>query len=85
MKGDKVDSVAIALTNVGHCVLRASDAEAYLQGKALDEAALGEAAKLAMSICDPAQDQRGNVEYKTAMAGEMTWRALSTAHSRAAN
>jgi len=85
MKGDKVDNVAIAMTNVGPSVLRASEAEAYLKGKALDEAALNEAAKLAMSICDPAEDQRGDAEYKTAMAGEMTRRALSTARSRAGN
>ena len=35
------------------------------------------------SICDPAPDQRGDAEYKTAMAGEMTQRALRTARSRA--
>jgi carbon-monoxide dehydrogenase medium subunit len=85
MKGNTVDSVRIGLTNVGYSVLRARDAEAYLQGKALDDAALGEAAKLAMAICEPVEDQRGDAEYKTAMAGEMTWRALSTARSRAAN
>jgi carbon-monoxide dehydrogenase medium subunit len=85
IKGDKVDSVTIAMTNVAPCVLRAREAETFLQGKTLDEAALNEAAKLAMSICDPAEDQRGSPEYKTAMAGEMTRRALSTAHSRASN
>ena len=36
-----------------------------------------------MSICDPAPDQRGDAEYKTAMAGEMTQRALRTALARA--
>jgi carbon-monoxide dehydrogenase medium subunit len=85
MKGDKVDAVAIALTNVGASVLKASAAEAALRGKALDDAAIGEAARLAMSICDPAADQRGDIEYKTAMAGEMTQRALRTARSRASH
>ena len=37
-----------------------------------------------MGICDPAADQRGDVEYKTAMAGEMTQRALRCARTRAA-
>jgi len=32
---------------------------------------------------DPVEDLRGNVEYKKAMAGEMTQRALRTAASRA--
>jgi carbon-monoxide dehydrogenase medium subunit len=36
-----------------------------------------------MAICDPVEDLRGNVEYKKAMAGEMTQRALRTAASRA--
>ena len=83
VKGDKIHEVTIAMTNVGPSVLQASEAEAYLKGKALGEAELNEAAKLAMSICDPAEDQRGSAEYKTAMAGEMTRRALSTARSRA--
>jgi carbon-monoxide dehydrogenase medium subunit len=36
-----------------------------------------------MGICDPVADQRGDVDYKTAMAGEMTQRALRTARPRA--
>jgi len=83
MKGETVQEVAIALTNVGACVLRARAAEASLRGKAMNDASIAEAARLAMSICDPAADQRGDAEYKTAMAGEMTQRALRTARSRA--
>ena len=83
MKGETVQEVAIALTNVGASVLRARAAEAALRGKTLNDASIAEAARLAMSICDPAVDQRGDAEYKTAMAGEMTQRALRTARSRA--
>ena len=83
MKGGTVQEVAIALTNVAASVLRAAAAEASLRGKALDDASIAEAARLAMSICDPAVDQRGDAEYKTAMAGEMTQRALRSAHARA--
>ena len=83
MKGDTVDDVAIGLTNAGATALKAREAENSLRGKKLDDAAIAEAARLAMSICDPAEDQRGSVEYKTAMTGEMTQRALRTAHSRA--
>jgi aerobic carbon-monoxide dehydrogenase medium subunit len=83
MKGDTVSGVTIALTNVGPTALKASAAEASLKGKRLDDTAIAEAARLAMSICEPAADQRGSVEYKTAMAGEMTVRALLTAASRA--
>lgn len=83
MKGDVVADVRIALTNVGPTALKASAAEVHLKGKKLDDAAINEAARLAMGICEPAADQRGSVEYKTAMAGEMTVRALRTAASRA--
>jgi carbon-monoxide dehydrogenase medium subunit len=34
------------------------------------------------AICDPAEDLRGDVEYKTAMAGEMTKRAIRIAYER---
>ena len=84
MKGDAVDDVRIALTNVAPTPLRASAAETALRGRKLDDAAMAEAARLAMRICAPAPDQRGDVEYKTAMAGEMTIRALATARTRAA-
>ena len=85
MKGDTVQEVAIALTNVGACALKAKAAEASLRGKALNDASIAEAARLAMSICDPVADQRGSPEYRTAMAGEMTQRALRAARARAAH
>ena len=74
---------SIALTNAGATALKAREAEESLRGNKLDDAAIAEAARLAMSICDPAADQRGDVEYKTAMSGEMPQRALRTARERA--
>jgi aerobic carbon-monoxide dehydrogenase medium subunit len=84
MSGPKVAQVAIALTNVAATPLRAHAAEASLVGKALDDAALKQACRLAMDICEPSADQRGDVAYKTAMCGEMTRRALLAAQARAA-
>ena len=83
MKGETVQDVAIALTNLGATPLKARAAEDSLRGKAMTDASIAQAADLAMSICDPAADQRGDAEYKKAMAGEMTQRALRTARSRA--
>ena len=83
MNAERVAEVAIALTNLGATALKARAAEDSLRGKALTDASMAAAADLAMSICDPAADQRGDAEYKTAMAGEMTQRALRTARSRA--
>jgi aerobic carbon-monoxide dehydrogenase medium subunit len=83
MKGANVAAVAIGLTNVGPTALRARAAEAFLLGKAIDYRSVNEAARLAMSICEPIADQRGDAAYKTAMCGEMTRRALLAAHARA--
>jgi carbon-monoxide dehydrogenase medium subunit len=83
MRGAKVARAAIALTNVSPTALKARAAEDYLVGKPIDEASLDEAARLAMSVCDPTPDQRGDAAYKVAMCGEMTRRALQTAHARA--
>jgi carbon-monoxide dehydrogenase medium subunit len=84
LQGGTVAAVTIALTNVAPMVLKARAAEAALLGKAFGEAGVGEAVREAMAICDPAGDQRGDADYKRAMAGEMTRRALLSAHARAA-
>ncbi len=82
MNGARVAKVAIALTNAGPTALKARAAEASLVGRPIDDASLNEAARLAMGICDPTPDQRGDADYKIAMCGEMTRRALQAAHAR---
>jgi carbon-monoxide dehydrogenase medium subunit len=74
----------IALTNVGQTPLLAVDAAKSLMGKQVDIAAIHEAARQAMAICEPAPDLRGDEIYKTAMAGQMVERALKIALSRCA-
>jgi carbon-monoxide dehydrogenase medium subunit len=83
LKGGRVAKASIALTNVGPTALKATAAAASLVGKALDDTSVAEAARLAMSICAPTPDQRGDAAYKTAMCGEMTRRALQAAAARA--
>ena len=79
-----VSHVRIALTNVAPTALRAADAEAALLGQPLSEATISAATAAAMAICDPAEDLRGDVEYKTAMAGQMLRRAIAKAAARCA-
>jgi carbon-monoxide dehydrogenase medium subunit len=62
--------------------LRARQAEAALIGKPINAASLEAAAQAVRAVCDPAEDLRGDAEYKTAMAGEMTKRAISAAAAR---
>ncbi len=83
VQGGKVSAARIALTNAAPTALRANAAEAALLGKAIDKASLNAAANAAMAICDPMVDQRGDVDYKRAMCGEMTRRAIEAAYARA--
>src|SRR5271170_3018900 len=59
-----VESVGLALTNVGPTAVRATAAEKLLVGKKPDAAALGEAARLAAQATSPNADRRGAPDYK---------------------
>ena len=83
LSGGKIDHVRITLTNLGPTALRAHDAEEVLLGQTATTDLIKQAADRAMAICDPAEDLRGDPEYKTAMAGQMVQRAISEALSRA--
>ena len=78
-KGDQVSHVRIGLTNVAPTALRAEEAEAALLNKPFNSANVQAAVAAAIAICNPAEDLRGDIEYKTAMAGEMVKRALNKA------
>jgi carbon-monoxide dehydrogenase medium subunit len=84
MAGGVVSHASIGLTNVASTALRASEAEAALMGKPLTDASIDAAVHAVRAACDPAEDLRGDVEYKTAMAGEMTRRAIRAAAARCA-
>ena len=83
LSGGNIDHVRITLTNLGPTALRAHDAEEVLLGQTATTDLIKQAADRAMAICDPAEDLRGDPEYKTAMAGQMVQRAISEALSRA--
>jgi aerobic carbon-monoxide dehydrogenase medium subunit len=66
----------IALGGAAPVPLRAYEAERSLTGRRLDDAAIREAAALAAAATDPIDDLRGSADYKRAMAGVWTERAL---------
>lgn len=66
----------IALGGAGPVPFRARDAERALTGRRLDAAAIREASALAAAAADPLADLRGGADYKRAMAGVWTARAL---------
>ncbi len=82
MSGGVVSQISIGLTNVAPTALRASAAEAALMGQPVNETTLAAVAQAVRAACDPAEDLRGDIEYKTAMASEMVKRAIRTAAAR---
>jgi aerobic carbon-monoxide dehydrogenase medium subunit len=83
LKGGKVESCSIGLTNVAETPLWAEDAAKILIGSTLDAATVKKAVAAAEAITAPATDARGPAIYRTKMAGVMLTRALSSALSRA--
>ena len=75
--------VGIGLTNAGPTPIRARKAEESLRGKKLDNAAIGQAARLAAEESQPSSDLRGPEEYKRGLVKELTRRALMRALERA--
>jgi aerobic carbon-monoxide dehydrogenase medium subunit len=84
LDGGVVSHVRIGLTNVAPMALRATAAEDALKGQPLGHASIEAAALAAMAACDPAEDLRGSVDYKRAMAGQMLRRAIRAAAARCA-
>lgn len=83
LDGDTCSEIRIGLTNVASCAVRAGDAENLLRGNVIDDALIEQAARKVMDACEPAEDLRGDVEYKTRMAAEMARRSIRDALTRA--
>ena len=74
-----VGRAGIALTGVGPANLKATAAEDSLAGRALDEDAIAEAARLAAEATEPHDDVRGSAEYKRSVARVFVERGLRAA------
>ncbi len=83
LNGGKCSEIRIALTNLAPTAVRVAAAEEALKGQPIDDALIEVAAEHAMAASDPTADLRGDVEYKTQMAGEMTRRAIRQSLARA--
>jgi carbon-monoxide dehydrogenase medium subunit len=76
-------AAGIGLTNVGETPIKATEAEASLKGKPLNETNIRWAAHLASQAAEPNDDHRGSEEYKRALIKALTVRALRKALERA--
>lgn len=74
--GYQAQAARIALGAVAPTIIRASEAEAYLESRLMDEAALVEIAALAAAAARPIDDIRGPAEYRSEMVRVATLRAL---------
>lgn len=78
MSGAVVRRAAIALGAVAPIVARAEAAETWLKGRTLDEAAIGEAAHLALQAATPIDDLRASAAYRRRMVEVCVRRCLQT-------
>jgi aerobic carbon-monoxide dehydrogenase medium subunit len=78
-----IASAGIGVTGVAEAPFAATDAESHLAGNAPSDALFRQAGLAAGNQSHPVGDIRGPVEYKRAMAAEMTLRALRRATERA--
>jgi aerobic carbon-monoxide dehydrogenase medium subunit len=79
----EIAQAGIGLCNAGSISIKATQAEAFLVGKAAAPDNVNQAAQLAMEASDPVEDDRGPADYKRAMVRELTRRALRRALARA--
>src|ERR1700752_3648993 len=73
---DMTISASIALAPIAPTIIRAAEAEKYLDGKQLTEDVIEEAARLAMHASKPIDDIRGSAAYRLERARVCTLRGL---------
>jgi carbon-monoxide dehydrogenase medium subunit len=77
-----ITEAGIGLTALGAPRFVAAEAEDFLTGGPPTEERFVEAGRIAAQYCRPAADQRGPVDYKRHLAGELVTRALRRAVGR---
>jgi carbon-monoxide dehydrogenase medium subunit len=76
--------VRIALGAVAPTVIRAAEAQGYLEGRPFSAEAVAEAGRIAAHEARPISDFRASAAYRKDLIAVLTRRALDTAHTRAA-
>jgi CO/xanthine dehydrogenase FAD-binding subunit len=79
----RCEQAALALLAAAPTPLRRPAVEAWLPGRALDEATVAEAARQAAADVNPSGDIHGSGEYRRGLAEVMVRRALALAAERA--
>ena len=83
LDGPQIAKARVAIGAVAPTVRSVESAAKALIGSALDEAALAALATAVRDACDPINDKRGTIEYRTHVAGVLAQRAAKIAYQRA--
>ncbi len=83
LDGDKITEARVSLGAVAPTVLLVEDCANAIIGTALDDAALEALASAASAACNPINDKRGTVEFRTDVARVLAKRAAKIAYARA--
>lgn len=81
--GDVITEARVSLGAVAPTVLLVEDAANAIIGTTLDDAALDALAKAAEAACNPIDDKRGTIEFRTEVAGVLAKRTAKIAYARA--
>ena len=83
LEGDKVASARVALGAVAPTARLVQEAADAIIGTTLDDAALEKLASAASAACQPIDDKRGTIVFRTHVAGVLAKRAAKIAYDRA--
>ncbi|MDP7150497.1 MAG: xanthine dehydrogenase family protein subunit M [Paracoccaceae bacterium] len=83
LDGDTITEARVSLGAVAPTVLLVEDCAKAIIGTTLDDAALDALAKAAEAACNPIDDKRGTIEFRTDVAGVLARRAAKIAYARA--
>ena len=83
LDGGTCTAARVGLGAVAPTVLLVEDAAKALVGSKLDDAALDAAAAACSAACNPIDDKRGTIEYRTKVAGVLLKRTTAIAAERA--
>lgn len=77
-EGASIKEASITLGSVAPTIVHATEAEAFLVGKTLDENTIEKTAELVEKAASPIDDLRGSADYRSYMVGICARRALRT-------
>jgi carbon-monoxide dehydrogenase medium subunit len=83
LDGGSITKVGLACSAVGPTTIQMTRAEELMVGKQPSDELFAECGKIATEDCDPGSDGRGPADYKRAIAGALSKRALIRAWARA--